>query len=153
VYPRNPVYECWLQLHVYPAVERNYHKCVFHVQSWFPKKHVGADGKVSYDRGHLLLGPEFYLAKNPRATACSCDMALCKGIGYMNSMSTFPTDSSTLDKYLRNTGVMLTSEKKQKSRENPTRHKLVYWHFDVAHRYFDSKPPKKLVSDKVSFIY
>jgi hypothetical protein len=66
----------------------------------------------------MLLGPEFSIAQNPRAKACCCDMASCKGIGYTASLFTIPSDTTVLDKYLQNSGVMLANKKGKDSKES-----------------------------------
>jgi hypothetical protein len=85
----------------------------------------------------MLLGPEFSIAQNPGAKACCCDMASCKGIGYMASLFAIPPDPTVLDKYLRNSGVMFANKKKEKDRKNPRNFKLAYWHFDAKHQYYN----------------
>jgi len=148
-----PEKECSTLACVFLAVLGNYGKCVCCGKSWFPQEHTDGKGVTTVDRGHFLLGPEFSHLEHPKLKACCCcDMELCRGIGYTNSLMMFPTDESILKLWLDNTGVMLSPETKKNVRSNPRNFQLAYWHFYPEHIYFDSSAGKYKKLERARYV-
>lgn len=136
----SPTKECKRSICSFPSATYNYGYCICCSQKWFPRKKIAYGRKGNGDRGNRLLGPAFQRCASPNVpsrTACCCNCELCYGMGYTDSVFSFPTDVVIRQQWYaamesRNLKIYYSKRKNQID-INHRKLCLAWWHFSPEH--------------------